>query len=463
MKIKNTIQLIRQAIKGDESLDYTGVSINKALVLLSIPMVIEMIFESLFALADAFFIAKYVGINGMATVGLTESVITIIYSLAWGISIAATAIVSRKIGEKKPREASKSLMQIINLSLFLGVILAFFGFIYAEDILRLMGASEEVISQGGGYTKIQFLSSPIIIMLFSLGGALRGAGNASKAMQVMIIANIINMVLDFLFVPVLNLGVEGAAIATLIGRGIGVVLQLVYIFSQHHNLKVNLKSWHIDFPHSWEIIKIASGGAGQFIIQSASWVFLVRILSDFGSEVVAGYTIAIRIIVFTILPSWGLANAASTLVGQNLGAQKPDRASSSAWRAGYFNMVFLGFIAIFFFVYSEPLVRLFNENPKVVETAVLCLKILCGGYIFFGFGMVMSQAINGTGDTFTPTILNIICFWLIEIPLAYYLAKYLDMRESGVFWSIIISESILAILAMIYFKSGRWKKHKLSF
>jgi putative MATE family efflux protein len=461
--MKNIIKLIRQALAGDESLDFTGISINKALLLLSVPMVIEMIFESLFALADAFFVAKYVGINGMATVGLTESVLTIIYSIAWGISIAATAIVSRKTGEKKPEEASKSLMQIINISFFLGLIIAFFGYIYSEEILRLMGASEEVITQGIGYTQIQFLSSPIIILLFSLGGALRGAGNASKAMKVMIIANIINIFLDFLFVPVLKMGVEGAAIATMIGRGIGVILQLVYIFSHKHSLNINLKTWHIDISHSWEIIKIAAGGAGQFIIQSASWVFLIRILSDFGSEVVAGYTIAIRIIVFTILPSWGLANAASTLVGQNLGAGKPDRASSSAWRAGYFNMVFLGIVAIFFFIYAEPLVRLFNENPKAVDTAVLCLKILCAGYIFFGFGMVMSQAINGSGDTYTPTVLNVICFWLMEIPLAYYMAKYLGMHEKGVFWSIVISESMLAVFAMIYFKTGRWQKNKLSF
>ncbi|MGE5355834.1 MAG: MATE family efflux transporter [Deltaproteobacteria bacterium] len=460
--MKKTIELIKLALKGDESTDYTGININKALILLSIPMVIEMIFESLFALADAFFVARYVGINGMATVGLTESVLTIIYSLAWGISIAATAIIARKIGEKKPGEASAALMQIINISIAFGILIAFFGYIYSEDILRLMGATEDVIKQGAGYTKIQFLSSPVIILLFSLGGALRGAGNASKAMNVMIIANIINIVLDFVFVPVLKLGVEGAAVATLIGRGTGVVLQLIYIFSHKHKLNIEFRTWHIDFPHIWEILKIASGGAGQFIIQSASWVFLIRILSDFGSEVVAGYTIAIRIIVFTILPSWGLANSASALVGQNLGAGYPDRASVSAWRAGYFNMVFLGLVAIFFYAYAEPIVSLFNDDQKALETAVLCLQILCAGYVFFGFGMVMTQAINGSGDTFTPTVINIICFWIIEIPLAYYMAITLGLKEKGVFWAIVISESILAILAMIYFWLGRWKTNKIN-
>ncbi len=456
-------KLIVDALKGDENTDYTRISINKALVLLSIPMVVEMLFESLFALADAFFVAKYVGINGMATVGLTESVLTIIYSLAWGISTAATAIIARKTGEKNPEEASKSLMQIINLSTIIGLVLAIGGAIYSEEILRLMGGSEELIKEGVGYTRIQFLSSPVIILLFSLGGALRGAGNASKAMNVMIVGNLINIFLDFLFVPVLKLGVEGAAIATLIGRSIALYLQLAFLFSNKHNLKVNLKKWHFDFPLIGEIVKLSAGGAGQFIIQSASWVFLIRILSDFGSEVVAGYTSAIRVIVFTILPSWGLANAASTLVGQNLGASKPDRASTSAWRAGFFNMVFLGLVAVVFFIFSEKIILAFNENPVAVQTGIEALQILCAGYIFFGFGMVMSQAINGSGDTITPTVLNVICFWIIEIPLAWYMAKNLDLGQTGVFWAIVISESILAVLAIIYFKTGRWKNNKLSF
>jgi putative MATE family efflux protein len=456
-------KLIVDALKGDENTDYTGISINKALVLLSIPMVIEMLFESLFALADAFFVAKYVGINGMATVGLTESVLTIIYSLAWGISTAATAIISRKIGEKNPEDASKSLMQIINLSAFLGIILAISGAWFSEEILRLMGGSEELIKEGVGYTRIQFLSSPVIILLFALGGALRGAGNAAKAMNVMIIGNLVNIFLDFMFVPVFKMGVDGAAIATIIGRSIALLLQLRYLFSHKHSLNLEIKKWHFDFPLMGEIIKISAGGAGQFIIQSASWVFLIRILSDFGAEVVAGYTIAIRVIVFTILPSWGLANAASTLVGQNLGAGKPDRAATSAWRAGFFNMVFLGLVAIVFFIFSRDIISIFNDNAKALDTGIEALEILCAGYIFFGFGMVMAQAINGTGDTLTPTIMNVICFWIIEIPLAWYMAKTLELGQTGVFWAIVISESILAVIAIVYFKSGRWEKNKLSF
>lgn len=457
------IKLILKALKGDEEMDYTTISINKALLLLAVPMVIEMFFESLFALADAYFVAKYVGTNGMATVGLTESVLTIIYSLAWGISTAATAIIARKIGEKKPIDASKALMQIINISGGIGIILGIIGFTFSEQILRLMGGSDQLIKEGLGYTQIQFLSAPIIMLLFSLGGALRGAGNAKLAMNAMIIANVINIALDYLFVPVMGMGVEGAAIATIIGRSIGVGIQLSVFFTNNINLKLKLKNWFADWLLIFEILKISAGSAGQFIIQSASWVFLIRILSDFGSEVVAGYTIAIRIIIFTILPSWGLANAAATLVGQNLGANQPERAAKSAWRAAFFNMAFLGVVAILFFIFARPLVGVFDKNPVVMETGIECLKILCAGYIFFGFGMVMTQAINGSGDTKTPTILNIIGFWLLQIPIAYFLAIKLDWKQTGVFWAVVISESILAVLAIIYFKTGRWKKNTINF
>jgi putative MATE family efflux protein len=457
------LKLILKALKGDENMDYTSISINKALLLLAVPMVVEMSFESLFALVDAFFVAKYVGTNGMATVGLTESVLTIIYSLAWGISTAATAIIARKIGEKNPLDASKSLMQIINISGGIGIVLAAVGYYYSGEILKLMGGSDELIKEGIGYTQIQFLSAPIIMLLFSLGGALRGAGNAALAMNAMIIANLINMVLDFILIPVMGMGVEGAAIATITGRSVGVAIQLSAFFANNINLKLNLKKWFADWRLIFEILKISAGSAGQFIIQSASWVFLIRILSDFGSEVVAGYTIAIRIIVFTILPSWGLANAAATLVGQNLGAKQPERAAKSAWRAAFFNMAFLGLVAILFFIFARPLVMLFDENPVVMETGVECLQILCAGYIFFGFGMVMSQAINGSGDTKTPTVLNIIGFWVLQIPIAYILAVKLDWKQTGVFWAVVISESILAVLAILYFKTGRWKKNTIDF
>ncbi len=456
--MKRILDLLKESLNGDENKDFTSISINQAIFLLSIPMIIEMIFESLFALVDAFFVAKFVGISGIATVGLTESVLTLIYSLAWGFSTAATALISRRIGEKNPLAAGNALAQVILISIVLGLIIAIFGFMYSEKILELMGADAKVIEDGIWYTKIQFISSPIIILIFTLGGALRGAGSASVAMKAMIIANLINIFADFILIPILGFGVEGAAIATITGRSIGVIYQLYMLLNGNMELKLTKKALIPDFTLIKSIILVASGGAGQFLIQSASWVFLTRILSQFGSEVVAGYTIAIRIIVFTILPSWGMANASATLVGQNLGANKPDRAETSAWRASFLNMIFLSLIAILFFVFSKDMVLVFTDSPKVIETASGCLKILSLGYVFFGFGMVMSQAINGAGDTLTPTILNLICFWAIEIPLAYYLANYIKMGYDGVFYSIIISESLLAVFAIIYFKTGRWKK-----
>lgn len=454
-------KLIKESLSGDEQRDYTKISINAAIVLLSIPMIIEMFFEALFALVDAFFVAKYVGIEGVATVGLTESVLTLIYSLAWGLSSAATAIIARRVGEKNDGEASKSVAQIMLVSVLIGLIIAVFGFIYSSDILKLMGASEKVISDGIWYTRISFLSSPIIILLFTLSGALRGSGSASMAMKAVIIANIINIVLDFIFLPIMGMGVEGAALATMIGRTVGICIQLWALIGDSGKIKLYLKQFIPDKELITNILKVASGAAGQFLIQSASWVFLVRIISVYGSEVVAGYTIALRIIVFTILPSWGMANSAATLVGQNLGAKQPERAEKSAWTISFLNMGFLFLIMLVFFAFSKEFISFFNPNPIVIETGSDCLKILAAGYVFFGIGMVITQAINGAGDTFTPTLFNIICFWGIEIPLAYYLAQSLDMKQNGVFWSIIIAESILAIMAIIYFKMGRWKKFEV--
>lgn len=454
-------KLIKESLSGDEQRDYTKISINTAIVLLSVPMIIEMFFEALFALVDAFFVAKYVGIEGVATVGLTESVLTLIYSLAWGLSAAATAIIARRIGEHNEKDASKSVAQIILVSVSIGVIIAIFGFIYSTDILKIMGASEKVISDGIWYTRISFLSSPIIILLFTLSGALRGSGSASMAMKAVIIANIINIVLDFIFLPIMHMGVEGAALATMIGRSVGICIQLWALIGDSGKIKLYLSQFLPDKELITNIIKVASGAAGQFLIQSASWVFLVRIISIYGSEVVAGYTIALRIIVFTILPSWGMANSAATLVGQNLGAKQPERAEKSAWTISFLNMGFLFLIMLVFFAFSNEFIAFFNPDPVVIKTGSDCLKILAAGYVFFGIGMVITQAINGAGDTFTPTLFNIICFWGIEIPLAYYLAQTLDMKQNGVFWSIIIAESILAVMAIIYFKRGRWKKFEV--
>lgn len=455
------IQFIRDAFAADEHTDFTTLSIQRSIGLLAIPMIVEMGFEALFAVVDAFFVARFVGVTGVVVVGLTESVLTLIYSLAWGLSTAATALIARRIGEKKYQLAGLTIGQLFLLSGFLGLLLAVVGFVFSDTILRLMGGSEALISQGLWYTRISFLSSPVILLLFTLGGALRGAGFATQAMKAVIIANVINIGLDALFVGVLHWGVAGAAAATAIGRTFGVGIQLYYLFFGTQSIPIYRRHLTPIYRISKQIIQLAAGGAGQFIIQSASWVFLIRILSSYGDEIVAGYTIGIRIIVFTILPSWGLANAAATLVGQNLGANQPEKAMKSAIQAAWYNMGFLALVALFFFVFAPELVGLFDQNPAVLKTGVECLQILCLGYVFFGFGMVMSQALNGAGDTVTPTWINLICFWIIEIPLAYFLAKQTSLEETGVFYAIVISESILALLALYFFRRGKWKTQKL--
>lgn len=455
--MQKILALIKEAFASDESRDFTEISINRAVVLLAIPMVLEMFFEALFALVDAFFVARYVGTIGVATVGLTESVLTLIYSLAWGLSAGASAIIARRIGEKDLINAALSVYQVIAIALGFGVLLGVVGFVYAEDMLRLMGGDEELIRLGGNYTKISFASAPVILMIFALSGAMRGAGNAVIAMRAVIFANLLNIALDALFVIYLEMGVAGAATATIIGRSCGVVYLFYALFFVDKKLNLSFAAFKIDLEIIGKIIKLATGVTGQFIIQSCSWIFLTRILSIYGSEVIAGYTIAIRVIIFTVLPSWGLANASATLVGQNLGANKPERAAASVWRITLFNTIFLVFVAIILILNAESIIGMFDTTPKVLETGVLCLIILSSGYIFFGTGMILPQALNGAGDTLTPTILNFVCFWIIEIPQAYVLSITFGFAEKGVFLSIIIAESILTIFAIIIFRRGKWK------
>ncbi|PLK46100.1 MATE family efflux transporter [Emticicia sp. TH156] len=454
--MRKFFKLLIQAIRGEEQ-NYTELNINRAIFLLSVPMILEMVGESLFAIVDAFFVARYVGVEGVATVGLTESVLTLIYSVAIGLSTAATAIVARRVGEGNKKGAGVAMAQVIIISLIFGVAVGILGFTFAEDILRLMGGDAHLIEKGAGFTRIIFASSPSIILLYTLSGALRGAGDASTAMRSIILANFINIGMDTLLIPVLGFGVEGAAIATSIGRTIGVIYQLYAIFKGNGNMQIDRDQFKPNTEIIRSLINIAAGGTGQFLIQSASWIFLTRILSSFGSDVVAGYTIAIRIIVFTILPSWGMSNAASTLVGQNLGAGKPDRAEKSVWRTALYNMGFLLLVGIIFSVFAREFIGIFNDNPKVIEVGVLCLQIICLGYVFFGFGMVIGQSLNGAGDTKTPTIMNLICFWALEIPLAYLFAITFKWGPSGVFWSIAISESVLAVIAIFVFRRGKWK------
>lgn len=447
------------AIKGSEK-EFTSGSINRAIFLLSIPMILEMIMESLFAVADVFFVAQ-VGVNAVATVGLTESVITLIYALAMGMSMAASAMVARRIGEKKPEAAAEAAAQAIVVATTIAVVLGLLGFIYAEDILRLMGGEADLVAEGAGYTRIMFGTNIVIMLLFLLNGIFRGAGDAAIAMRSLWIANGLNILLDPFFIfgwaffP--ELGVQGAAVATSIGRGVGVLYQLYILFRGSSIIRLTKEHFKVRWTTMRRQLQVASGGAGQHLIASASWIFMMRIIAQFGAEALAGYTIAIRIIVFTILPSWGMSNAAAALVGQNLGAKQPERAEISVWRTAFFNMIFLLIVSIGFFAFAPQLIRIFTNEPNVITAGVLSLRVLCIGYPFFAYAMVVGQSFNGAGDTRTPTIINFICFWLIEIPLAYFLALQINWETSGVYWAIVASETLLAVLLVYIFRKGKWK------
>ncbi len=454
------IDFFREALNSEEK-EYTSGSIRRAIFLLSIPMILEMLMESLFAVVDAYFVGK-ISVEAVATVGLTESVVMLIYSVAIGLSTAATAVVARRVGAKNKEGANQAAVQAIMIGVVMAIVMGALGSYFAEDILRLMGAEEAVITTGVGYTRIIFGTNIVIILLFLLNGIFRGAGDANMAMRSLWLANGLNIILDPILIfgwgPFPELGVEGAAVATSIGRGAGVLFQLYILFRGLGILKVKVS----DFKANWTIIKnlinIAAGGAGQYIIASASWIFLVRIIAQFGSEEVAGYTFGLRLIIFTVMPSWGMANAAATLVGQNLGAKKPERAEASVWQTSLYNAVFLLFISIIYFIWADYFLAFFTDNPKVIEAGVLCIRILCASYVFFSFGMIISQAFNGAGDTRTPTWINFVCFWLVEIPLAYFLALGLEWGPAGAYWAIAVSETLLGIILIIIFRQGKWKK-----
>jgi len=460
MSVKQFFKVFKHAVSGKE-IDYTKGSIKYALVLLAIPMILEMLMESLFAIVDVFLVAK-VSNNAVATVGMTEGVLMLVESVAIGIAMATTALIARRVGEQKLSEASDVAIQAIFLGLIVAGITGGFAFVYAEEILKLMGADAALIAEGKSYTRIILSFNFILMLLFVLNGIFRAAGNAAIAMRTLILSNVLNIILDPILIfglgPITGMGVTGAAIATCIGRGTGVLYQLYTLFSGGSLIKIYTKFLRPNFIILSKLVKVSSGGAGQFLISTASWIFLIRILATFGGITLAGYTIAIRIIIFSILPSWGLSNATATLVGQNLGAQESERAESTVWIAGRYNMFFMLFVSLVFIVFGRPIVSFFTEDVNVIYEAILCLRIICLGYVFFAYQMIIAQAFNGAGDTFTPTVLNFIFMWLVQIPLAYYLAYQTDLNSKGVYISIAISSSLMALSAIVIFRKGKWKE-----
>jgi putative MATE family efflux protein len=450
---------IRLALTGKE-LEFTTGPIRRAIVLLAIPMVLEMVMESVFALTDAFFVSR-LGTDAVATVGLTEAMITILFAIAIGTGIATTAMVARRVGEKDITGARVAAAQSILLGLAMTAVVAVPGVLFAKDLLRLMGGSPELIASGHGYTRVLFGGSATIMLLFLLNAVFRGAGDAAIAMRVLWIANLCNIILDpcliFGLGPFPELGVTGAAVATTIGRGLGVLIQLWVLFFGGSRIRIRAADLMPRLRIILRLFRLSVGGVLQLLIGTSSWVFLVWIIGGFGPTAVAGYTLALRLIIFAILPSWGLANAAATLVGQNLGAGQPDRAEASVWRAGLYNMLFLLGVAVVFIAASGPLIRVFSVDPEVLRYGVSCLVWVSIGYPFYAWGMVMVQAFNGAGDTSTPTIINFFCYWVFQLPFAYVLAGPAGLGPTGVFMAITVAESMIAVVGVLVFRRGQWK------
>lgn len=461
--LSSLFSFFKRAIKGEQQ-DYTEGSIRKALFMLAIPMILEMVMESVFAVVDIFFVGK-LGKEAVSTVGLIESVMAIVYSIAIGLSMAATAMVSRRIGEKNPEEAGKAGMQAVLISVILSLLISIAGVFFAQEILQLMGASSEIVTVGITYTRIMFGSNIVIILLFLINGIFRGAGDATIAMRSLWLANICNIIFCPLLIygigPFHGFGLTGAAMATALGRGTGVCYQLFHLFSGKRVIKIRWQHLVPNIKIIKSLLSISWTATFQFLIASASWIVLATIIARFGSAAIAGYTVAIRIIMFFILPAWGMSNAAATLVGQNLGAGKPDRAEQSVWKTARYNAIFMIFVSMVVLFFSEHIIRFMNNDKEVEIIASKALRIISFGYIFFGVGMVVTSSFNGAGDSKTPTLINLFGFWAFQIPLAYLLAITFDLGPTGVFFAIIIAEAIITTAGIIIFRKGKWKAIKI--
>jgi putative MATE family efflux protein len=454
---------VRESIRGSHQ-DYTQGSIARAIMLLAVPMVLEMVLESVFAVTDIFFVGK-LGANAVATVGLTESLLTVLYAIAMGLSIGVTAMVARRIGERDVEGATDAAVQGVIIGLILALMLGVTGVIMAPKLLGIMGASPEVIATGSNFTRVMLGGDVSVVLLFLINAVFRGAGDAAIAMRVLWLANAINIVLGpcliFGLGPFPHLGVTGAAVATTIGRATGALFALSRLMSGRGKIAVRRKDVRLLPKLMGQLVTLSAAGTFQMIIGMASWVGLVRIISTYGSQALAGYTIGIRIIIFALLPSWGMSNAAATMVGQALGAHDPDRAERSVWRAAGYNTAFLSAIGLIFIIAATPIVSIFTSDPVVAGYAIDCLRTVSYGFVLYAGGMVLTQAFNGAGDTWTPTVLNLLIFWLFEIPLAYFLAKNAGMGPHGVFLAITISFSALTVVSVIVFRLGRWKRRKV--
>lgn len=466
-KFNYYFRLIIQSLKGETEFDYTQGNLKKAVVLLAIPMMLEMVLESVFALVDLYFVGHLEHSSfAVQTVGLTESVLTIVYSISIGLSMAATAIVARRIGEKNPQAAAKAGAQTLMLSMTINLILSILGVIYAKEILLMMGSSEESAEYGKTFVQIMMGGSMSIVMLFLINGIFRGIGNAAIAMKSLWIANACNIILAPIFIMGIGSfggwGLAGAAIATTTGRSIGVLYQCYHLFFNPKSLQIKFCQFLPEWKQIQVIVKIAAPGIMQYVIASGSWIYLAKLVAESGGdEASAGYQTALRIMMFFMLPAWGLSNAAATLVGQNLGAKEMDRAAKSVFLTTKYNAIYMGTIMLITYLFAGFIMQFFTNDPEVVRIAKEAIYILSSGFIFYGIGMVMVNAFNGAGDTWTPTIINFFGFWLFQIPLAYYLAKTMGMNETGVFIAVPAAETAISIAGIILFRMGRWKKVKV--
>ena len=452
---------VKESIRGSHHHDYTKGPIGRAILLLAIPMVLEMIMESVFAVVDIFWVS-HLGYEAVATVGLTESLLTLIYALAIGLSIGATATVARRIGEQNPDGAARAAVQSIVIGLVMSITIAIIGAPLAAELLKLMGGSPWVIEHGAAFTRIMLAGNVTVVMLFMINAIFRGAGDAAIAMRTLWLANWINILLGpcliFGLGPFPKLGIVGAAIATNIGRGTGALFALSKLLRKGGRFNIERRHLRIEPEIIVRLIRLSSTATFQVFIGMASWIGLVRIISSFGSNAVAGFTCGIRVILFALLPSWGMSNAAATMVGQALGARDPDRAERAVWKAGFYNMIFLGIIGLLFIFFAPQIIWLYTDVPDVAQYGVACLRIVAYGFLFYAYGMVLTQSFNGAGDTWTPTIINLFVFWLWEIPLAYVLSSVLGMGPRGVFIAMTVAFSTLAVVSAAVFRLGRWKK-----